>query len=287
MRAAERACPRPAPAAGRAGRRRRARCCRRSPSRRSLRYQTESQRASGASTGSASACVSAGVVELVGVLRARGRRSQDRTRARRRPPRGAPPCGRTGRSARRPERLGVAHGRDCARARGGSLNRHAGRPFLHSRDVETTSDWINAGVAIVVAIVIARIVDRGCREARRERRRAGRARRAVARATQTRLRLVRRLVSRGHHPDRRRARGVAIRRAVERRHGHPRLLRGARPGGRLRRPPDARERDRRDPARDHAADPDRRPRDLRGARPARSRTCSSPTPTSASTTAAA
>ena len=41
------------------------------------------------------------------------------------------------------------------------------------------------------------------------------------------------------------------------------------------------------PARDHPADPDRRPGDLRGARPARSRTCGSPTPTSASTTAAA
>ena len=50
-------------------------------------------------------------------------------------------------------------------------------------------------------------------------------------------------------------------------HRHPRLLRRARPGGGLRRAPDARQRDRRDPAGDHAADPDRRPR-----RPSRAQT---------------
>ena len=49
----------------------------------------------------------------------------------------------------------------------------------------------------------------------------------------------------------------------------------------LRRAPDARERDRRDPARDHPADPDRRPRDVRGRDRRRSRTSASPTRTSA------
>ena len=68
----------------------------------------------------------------------------------------------------------------------------------------------------------------------------------------------------GDRPARHRAGAEPVRGGQTNRHRAARVVRGPRPGRRLRRSPDAGKRGRRDPARHHAADPDRRPGDVRG-----------------------
>ena len=227
------------------------------------RYQTASQRASGESSGSASAWVRAGSSNLRCVLARPGRpaagpkesAAKMATRSTAEPGRpGDPPGARAAPRSARAAAIAPAHAGVASYAMPGVEFYTAAVP---------TEDWIAAGVWV------AGRVHRG----RGRRPAAGRARQALSTAVAggelsaaatTRLRLIRRLIFAAIIVDRGRDRPHPDPRGAQHRHGGARLLGGARPGGRLRRAPDAGQRHRRDPARDHPADPHRRPRDLRG-----------------------
>src|SRR4029079_13128013 len=122
------------------------------------RYQTESHRASGASSGSASACVSAGSSNLCAFSRASpplpGPKESARKLATRRT------AGREDRPIRTAARNASESRTDAiALVRAGVASIAMPDVHFYTADV-TSSDWIAAGASIAVAIVIAIIVDR-------------------------------------------------------------------------------------------------------------------------------
>src|SRR5215210_367703 len=158
------------------------------------RYQMESQRASGESSGSARACVSAGSSNLSAFSRARPplagpNDSAAKTATRSTARREDNPIRRAARNASESRTAGIA--RVCAGVASDAM------PDAHFYTAATTSgDWVDAGIAILVAVVIAQVVDRLIA------RRGAEVSEFVTRgelspATQTRLRVVRRLVSVG------------------------------------------------------------------------------------------
>src|SRR5829696_1094489 len=121
------------------------------------RYQTESQRASGASSGSASACVSAGSSNLSAFLRASPPVAGPKERAAKTATRST--AARVETATRRAARnASESRAAASARTRVGVAS-YAMRD-VHLYTAATTEDWIYAGVALVVAFVIAQLADR-------------------------------------------------------------------------------------------------------------------------------
>ena len=138
---------------------------------------------------------------------------------------------------------------------------------------EANGDWISAAISLIVAFAFAFAVDRFViRRAPTVAARVGRGDVTVSRAAKTRLRVIRRLVFVTIIVIGGRDRAQPVHEAQQARDRDPRLERRRRPDPRPRGPPGARQPAGRDPARGHAADPDRRHghdrrRDRAGRRP--------------------
>src|SRR5215208_2363884 len=154
------------------------------------RYQTESQRASGASSGSASACVSAGSSNLAAFSRASPPLAGPKERAAKIATRST--AARVETATRRAAR-NASESRAAAtpRARAGVASYVMPDPDFYT--AATSHPWIYAGAALAIAVVIAQTVDRAIAK------RGALVGEVVtggelSPATQTRLRLIRRLV---------------------------------------------------------------------------------------------
>src|SRR5215212_3943620 len=154
------------------------------------RYQTESQRASGVSSGSASACVSAGSSNLVAFSRASPPLAGPKETAAKIATRST--AARVDRATRRAARKASdARAAAIARARAGVAS--YAMPDVHFYTATESGDWIIAGAAIAVAFVIAQVVDRVISKRGAQ---VGELvyRGEISPATQTRMRLIRRLI---------------------------------------------------------------------------------------------
>src|SRR5919112_3980816 len=156
------------------------------------RYQTESQRASGASNGSASACVSSGSSNFSAFPRASPPLAGPKERAAKTATRST--AARVVAVTRRAARSASESRATAARRVRAWIASYA-MPDAHFYTAAANADaWVDAGIALGIAVVIAKIVDhliarRG--EAVSEMVTRG----DLSPATRTRLRLVRRLVT--------------------------------------------------------------------------------------------